>query len=107
MAAKVDLTEIVARRARISIDPEESAEEHLARLRADGRWATLEIVKAYVLFFAILIALLAIGSLCVWEGIFDPSASPDTKRWAQTTLSALFAGSISFVLGQMTAKKAK
>ena len=46
MAAKVDLTEILARRARISIDPEESAEEHLARLREDGRWATLEIVKA-------------------------------------------------------------
>ena len=92
-------------RASVQVDPEETPEEHTARLGQERADATLRRVKEYVVFFVIIGALIALGALCTYEGIIDASASADTKRWAQTTLSALFAGSLSFALGQATAKK--
>jgi hypothetical protein len=87
------------------VEPEETTEERNARLAQEKADATLVRVKAYVVFFLIVSALVGLGAVCIYVGIFDPTASADTKRWAQTLLSALFAGSISFVLGQATAKK--
>ena len=107
MASRLDINDPLFRRASLSFEPEESAEELTARLKVEAGQATSEIVKGYVLFFVILLSIVAIGGLCAWQGIFDPTASADTKRWAQTSLSALFTGSVSFVLGQMTAKRVK
>jgi uncharacterized membrane protein YgcG len=97
------LTEMLGR-ASISIDPEESPEEHTARIAKEQREATFEIVKGYVLFFVIVIAIILIGALCAYEAAFDSTATVDTKRVAWTILSALFTGSVSFVLGQRSAK---
>jgi hypothetical protein len=105
--SEVDLNDLFSRRATISIDPEETSDERAARLKKEGREHTVEMVKGCVVFVVIVLAMIFIGGLCAYEGVFDPTASPDTKRWAQTTLAALFAGGVSFVLGQMTAKKAK
>ena len=58
-----------------------------------------------MVFFLIVFAIVAVGMLCAYEAVLDPTATADTKRWAQTALSALFAGSLSFVLGQATVKK--
>jgi hypothetical protein len=106
MPQELDVNTMLTR-ASIVIDPEETKEERDARLKQERREHTIEMVKGGVLFVVILLALIAIGVLCAYEGAFDGTASADTKRWAQTTLSALFAGSVSFVLGQMTAKKTK
>jgi hypothetical protein len=92
-------------RASVQVEPEEAVEERNARLAQEKADAKLVRVKAYVVFFVIVTALIVVGTLCIYAGIFDPTASADTKRWAQTLLSALFAGSVSFVLGQATAKK--
>lgn len=100
---QLDLTEMFGR-ATITIDPEESSEEHAARIRKEQREATFEIVKGYVLFFVIVIAIVFIGALCAYEAVFDAGAPADTKRVAWTMLSALFTGSVSFVLGQRSAR---
>lgn len=100
----IDIAAIFGRRASIAIDPEETAEEHTARIRRDDRETTFELVKGYVLFFVIVIAIILIGVLCAYEAVFDGSATTETKRVAWTILSALFTGSVSFVLGQKSAK---
>ena len=105
MPEQVDIKTLLTR-ASISIDPEESSDERIGRLEREYAEHRFEIVKGYALFFGVLAAIVVVGGLCAYEGIFDASASADTKRWAQTTLSALFAGSITFILGQKTAKKA-
>jgi hypothetical protein len=100
----IDINEMLSRRATIAIDPEETTEEHTARIRRENREATFELVKGYVLFFVIVTAIILIGALCAYEAVFDASAMADTKRVAWTVLSALFTGSVSFVLGQKSAR---
>lgn len=102
---QINLLDVLGNRATVSIDPVESSEELAARIRSEERHDRLDIVKGYVVFFIILAALIAVGSLCAYAAVFDSTATPDTKRWAQTALSALFSGSISFFVGQMTVKK--
>jgi hypothetical protein len=92
-------------RATISIGPEESAEAHKARIAKEQSEATFEMVKNYVLFFIIIGAIIVIGTLRIYEAIYDSTATIETKRVAWTMLSALFTGSVSFVLGQKTARK--
>jgi hypothetical protein len=98
---------VMFERASVQVEPTETDDERAARLRREGAEARYEIVKGYVVFFLVVLALIAVGVLCAYESFFDATASADTRRWAQTTLSALFAGSVSFVLGQATAKKGK
>ncbi len=107
MPGEINLDDVLRTRAAIAIDPEETPGEHQARLRREARDHLYELVKAYVVFFVIVAAIVSIGVLCVYEGVFDTTATIDTKRWALTTLSALFAGGVSFVLGQATGKKSK
>lgn len=101
---QIDINGILGKRASISIDPEETAEEHSARIKREGREASFELVKGYVLFFALVIVLILLGLLCAYEAVFDPTASAETKRMAWTMLSSLFTGTVTFVLGQRTAK---
>ena len=100
----IDVDKMFGKRASVSIEPEETPEEHAARVERERQEAKLERVKSYVLFFSVLIALFALGGLCAYEGIFDASATAETKRWAQTGLTALFTGSLSFILGQKTVR---
>ena len=100
----IDINEMFGRRATIAIDPEETAEEHTARLRREEREAIFELVKGYVVFFVTVVAIILIGVLCAYEALFDASATPEIKRIAWTILSSLFTGSVGFVLGQKTAR---
>jgi hypothetical protein len=103
---QLDLQQLLGR-ATIRIDPEESAEAHTARIAKEQSEATFEMVKNYVLFFIIIGAIIVIGTLCLYEAIYDSydsTATIETKRVAWTMLSALFTGSVSFVLGQKTAR---
>jgi hypothetical protein len=100
----VDINEMLGKRATIAIDPEETAAEHDARLRREEREAIFELVKGYVVFFVIVVAIVLIGLLCAYEAVFDSGATTEVKRIAWTILSALFTGSVSFVLGQKSAR---
>jgi hypothetical protein len=92
-------------RASVTIEPDEDPVERDARLEQDKGDRKARRMMNFVVFVVIIASLIAIGGLCAYEGIFDPLATPDTKRWAQTALSALFTGAVSFVLGQSTATK--
>ena len=94
-------------RASISIEPEETPEEHRERLRRERGEARFELMKRYVLFVVFLVALLAVGAISAHEAVFNAGASADTKRWAQTVLSSLLTGALSFVVGQATASRKK
>jgi hypothetical protein len=101
---QIDINGILGKRASISIDPEETQQEHAARLNRENREAIFELVKGYVLFFTIIIVLLLLGAVCLYEAVIDATAAVETKRVAWTLLSSLFTGSVSFVLGQKSAK---
>lgn len=105
MPQELDLNEVLQNRATIAIDPLEGDDERAERLRKE-RWEhTADVIKGYVVFFVIIGALVAVGSVCCREAVFDKDASPETKKWAQTALTALFSGSISFALGNAIGKK--
>jgi hypothetical protein len=88
------------RAARLKLEFEEQA----AKRRLEGRTALIEDYKGVAVFVVILVSILALGILCAYEGIFDPNASTDTKRWAQTVLSAVVSGGLSFVVGRKVGK---
>lgn len=92
-------------RATISIEPEENGDERAARLEQEREEARFDLMKRRVLFFVFLAALTAVGAISGYGAAFDASASADTKRWAQTVLSALLTGALSFVVGQATATR--
>ena len=92
-------------RASISIEPEENPEERAERLKRERAEGRFELFKRYVLFIVFITALTAVGAVSAYEAAFDPGASADTKRWAQTVLSALLTGAVSFIVGQATAQR--
>ncbi len=94
-------------RASISIEPEETPEELHERLRRERDAHRFELTKNYVLLFTLLIAVISVGAMSVFEAVFDNSVTPDTKRWAQTVLSSLFTGGLSFLAGLAVARKSK
>ena len=100
MPQQIGIDELLVDRTTITIDAQETAEERQARLMREGRQHTFEMVRSYVVLGVILI----LGAASLYEAILDTTASPETKRWAQTVLTALFSGSVSFVLGQISAR---
>jgi hypothetical protein len=101
---QIDINTALGKRASISIDPEETAAEHAARIKREADEARFELVKGYVLFFSVLLVLMVLGAVCLFEAVWDQNASPETKRLVWTLLTSLFTGSVSFVLGQKSAK---
>jgi hypothetical protein len=101
---QLDINSILGKRAAISIDPEETPDEHKARILREQGEARFELIKSYVLLFTLVPAILLLGGFCIYVAQFDSSATVDTKRVAWTMLTSLFTGSVSFVLGQRTAK---
>ena len=100
MPHQIGIDEVLVDRTTITIDAQETAEERQARIKREGRQHTFEMVRNYVVLGVILI----LGAASLYEAVFDATASPETKRWAQTVLTALFSGSVSFVLGQISAR---
>jgi hypothetical protein len=100
MPQRIGIDELLVDRTTITIEAQETAEERQARLMREGRQHMFEMVRSYV----ILVVILILGAASLFEAVFDATASPETKRWAQTALTALFSGSVSFVLGQISAR---
>jgi hypothetical protein len=90
--------------SQISIKPEEHPADRALRLKTEHRQAVIADFQNVAIFVTLLLAVVFVGSLAAYEGILDPTATPDTKRWAQTILSAILAGGISFVVGRQTKK---
>jgi len=88
----------------VSVKPEEHPDDRALRLKTEHRQAVIADFQNVAIFITLLIAIIFVGALAAYEGILDPTATPDSKRWAQTILSAILAGGISFVVGRQTKK---
>ena len=95
-APKLDLGSILAT-SDLTIAPSERDDERAARIASD--------IRSMVLFFVVLIALIALASLCGHLIFFDKTASPETQKWAQTALTALVSGGAAFLFGRSIASK--
>lgn len=91
-------------RGQVSVTPEEHPEDRAARLGKEKRAACIEDCKGVAVFTVLLLGIVGIAILSAYEGFLDAAASSDTKRWAQTVLSTVLAGSISFVIGRKVGK---
>ena len=88
----------------VTIEPSERDDERAARLVNEKRAKLFEDCKSMILFVVVLIALVAIGVLCAHMIFFDKSATPETQKWAETALTALVSGGLSFLVGKSVGK---
>jgi len=88
----------------VSITPDEHPDDRAARIRKEDRAAFIEDCKGVAVFGALLVSIIIVGMISAYEAIFDANASADTRRWAQTVLSSLVTGSVSFVIGRKVGK---
>ncbi len=88
----------------LTIKSEEHPDERAARLRSIRRSELIEDCKGVAIFIVLIAGVSAVGAIAAYEGIFDPSAQPDTRRWSQTVLSSLIAAAVSFVIGRKVGK---
>jgi len=103
-APKLDLGSILAT-SDLTIAPSERDDERAARIASEKRATLLADIRSMVLFFVVLIALIALASLCGHLIFFDKTASPETQKWAQTALTALVSEGAAFLFGRSIASK--
>lgn len=101
---EIDLRAILAV-SDVTLEPSERDDERANRLAAEKRGKLHEDIKGMVIFFVVLIILAAIAGLCAYTIFFDKAAAPDAQKWAQTALTALLSGGVSFLFGRALAAK--
>ncbi len=92
-------------KGQVSVTPEEHTDERALRIATAHRQSVIEDWKGIVVFAVLLLSILLIGMLAADVGIFQRDAQPDTKKWAQTVLTIVLSGGVSFVVGRKTAGK--
>jgi hypothetical protein len=101
-ASKLDLGSILAA-SDVTIEPSERDDERAARLANEKRAALWADIRSMVLFFVVLVAVIALAIVCGHLVFFDKTASAETQKWAQTALTALVSGGVAFLFGRSTA----
>lgn len=84
----------------VTLTPEEHPDDRAARLRTEARRELIHDCKEAILFGLLSCGVVLVGVVAAYEGVWDMNTAPETKRWAQTVLSALMTGGISFVVGR-------
>lgn len=105
-AQRVDLGSILAA-SDVTIAPSERDDERAARIAKENRAALWGDIRSMILFFVVLIAVIALALLCGHLVFFDKTAAPETQKWAQTALTALVSGGVAFLFGRSTASGSK
>jgi hypothetical protein len=84
----------------VTFTPEEHPDDRAMRLKTEARRELMHDWKETVLFGVLLIGIVMVGIVAADAGLWDGSASAETKRWGQTILSAVVTRGISFVAGR-------
>lgn len=101
---EIDLRAILAAND-LTLEPSEREDERTNRLAAEKRAKLLGDIKEMVVFVVVLIVVVVIAGLCAYMIFFDKAATPDAQKWAQTALTALLSGGVSFLFGRALAAK--
>ena len=101
---KVDLGTILAA-SYVTIEPSERDDERAARIAAEKRVKLFADIRGMVLFFVVLVALIALAVLCGHLIFFDQTATQETQKWAETALTALVSGGAAFLFGRSVSDK--
>jgi hypothetical protein len=92
-------------RGQVTLIPDEHSDDRAARLRTEARRDLIRDCTDLIVFIVLMVAIVTVGVIGAYEGFWDTSASPETKRWSQTVLSAVMTGGISFVAGRKIGNK--
>ncbi len=92
-------------RGQVSVTPEEHPDELALRIATAHRQSVIEDWKGIIVFAVLLLSILLIGFLAAYVGVFEQNVQPDTRKWAQTVLTIVVSGGVSFVVGRKTAGK--
>lgn len=103
----ISLDKELSTRAKVEISPEEHPDERSARLATEARDATFNIVRRYVTLLAVVLMGGCVFGVAVYEAALDPSATAETKRWAQTVLSSIFTGFVGYIVGSVATKSSR
>ena len=80
MSDQINIAQVLGPRGTVKIDPEEHEAERASRLRNEDKDAAVERFKNVVTFLVAIAGLAALVVLCVWFGLVDKEASPETRR---------------------------
>lgn len=89
----------------VTVTPEEHPDDRALRLENERRTAQIQAWQGVAVFATLLLLLIAITVISAYKGLFDAGASAETQRWAQTILSAVVAGTVSFFVGRKIGSK--
>lgn len=98
MPSELDLNQLV-KKGTVELGPEEHPEDRVSRLRREERRDRVEHFKGLTLFVLAVLGILVLGAIC-GRVAFDAQADPDTRKWAQTVLTALVSGVVAFLFGR-------
>lgn len=87
--------------ARLEISRPETSEERLHRLRQQTAKTYVNIAKELALFIVGIVGVALIAWICTTI-ILDPSANPETQKWAQSILTAIVSGVVGYLIGKST-----
>ncbi len=100
----IDLLSLLG--GQVTITPEENEQVRSHRLYIEARAARIEAWQGVTVFVTILAGTVTIAALAAYEALFDVTASPDSRHWAQTALTSLLTGALSFLAGKKIGAKA-
>jgi hypothetical protein len=87
----------------LRVGPEEHDAEREARLRREERRDKAEHFKGVALFVVAVGGIVALGTACGWVAL-DAQADAETRKWAQTLLTAIVSGGLAFLFGRALPK---
>jgi hypothetical protein len=78
----------------------EHEDERAVRLGSARRAKWLADIKGAILFLVVLAGLIAVALIAARIAFFDAGVAPEVRRWAETVLTALVSGGLSYLIGR-------
>ena len=102
MPGELDLNQLL-KKGTVELGPTETDDERSARLRREERRDKVDHFKSVTLFIVAIGGIVALGTVCGWVAL-DAQADAETRKWAQTLLTAIVSGGLAFLFGRALPK---
>ena len=98
MPGQLEVDQLV-KKGTLELGRDETPEERAARLRSEERRDRVEHFKEVTLFVVAVGGIVVLGAVCGWVAL-DAQADAETRKWAQTLLTAIVSGGLAFLFGR-------